>query len=125
MSNGSVKETGKPKVERVGRPDLKLQTRVFDLCDGRYSNLCELARAMGISLSQIYRVRQGKRRINEKFVTGAIRAFPNRRLDELFYLGFASLPGDTEGPAISGRYKHMIEENNKSATLKARSGARE
>lgn len=94
MSNVSVRDTTKHKAERIGSPDLKLQTRVFDLCDGRYSNLSEMARAMGISLSQIYRVRQGKRRINEKFVIGAIKAFPNRRLDELFYLGFSSLPGD-------------------------------
>ena len=101
---------------------MKLQTRVFDLCDGRYSNLSELARAMGISISQIYRVRQGKRRINEKFVIGAIRAFSNRRLDELFYLQFASLPRDTEEPAMSGRYKHIVDEYNKPARDKARSG---
>jgi len=51
---------------------------------------------MGISVSQIYRVRRGKRHINEKFIIGAINAFPNHRLDELFYLGSVSLSGNTE-----------------------------
>ena len=43
-------------------------TRVFELCDGRYKNLSELAWAMGLSVSQIYRVREGKRNINQKFI---------------------------------------------------------
>jgi len=59
---------------------------VFELYNGKYSNLSELARAMGIATSQIYRVRQGKRRINEKFVIGATRAFPGYKLDDLFYI---------------------------------------
>ena len=54
----------------------RLETRVYELCNGRYRNLSELARAMGIATSQIYRVRQGKRRINEKFIIGAIKAVP-------------------------------------------------
>jgi len=41
---------------------------------------------MGISVSQIYRVRGGKRYINQKFIVGAIKAFPNHKLDDLFYL---------------------------------------
>jgi len=41
---------------------------------------------MEISVSQIYRVREGKRHINERFIIGAIKAFPNRKLEELFYL---------------------------------------
>lgn len=61
-------------------------TRIFELHQESYKNLSELARAMGISVSQIYRVREGKRHINQKFIVGAIRAFPNYRLDELFYL---------------------------------------
>lgn len=84
MSNVSVKDTEKQKAEKVSRLDLKLQTRVFDLCDGRYSNLSELAQAMGISISQIYRVRKGKRHINEKFIIGAIIAFPEYGLSDLF-----------------------------------------
>jgi len=41
---------------------------------------------MEISVSQIYRVREGKRYINQRFIVGAIKAFPNHKLDDLFYL---------------------------------------
>lgn len=63
-----------------------IRTTIFDLCDGKYQNLSDLARAMGISVSQIYRVREGKRNINQKFIVGAIRAFPESRFSDLFYL---------------------------------------
>ena len=63
-----------------------VKTRVFTMYNGEYRNLSELAEAMGISVSQIYRVREGKRQINQKFIVGAIKAFPNHRLDDLFYL---------------------------------------
>ena len=62
-----------------------IKTRVFELCNGRYRNLSELARAMGISVSQIYRVREGKRNINQRFIIGAIKVFPEYKIDELFY----------------------------------------
>jgi len=62
-----------------------IKTRVFEMADGKYQNLSDLARAMGISVSQVYRVREGKRGINEKFIVGAKMAFPDHRLDELFY----------------------------------------
>jgi len=62
-----------------------VKTRIFDLSCQSYSNLSELARAMGISVSQVYRVREGKRSINQKFIVGAVRAFPKHRLDDLFY----------------------------------------
>jgi hypothetical protein len=62
-----------------------LKTRVFDLCPGRYKNLSEMAQAMGISVSQVYRVQDGKRQINCKFITGAIKAFPGCSFDDLFY----------------------------------------
>jgi len=63
-----------------------LQTRIFELCNGKYNNLTELAKVMGISVSQIYRVRQGKRSINQKFLLGALKAFPKYKFDDLFYL---------------------------------------
>ncbi len=63
-----------------------LKTRVFELSGQRYSDLSELAHAMGISVSQVYRVRSNKRGINEKFIIGAKRAFPEYGLDDLFYL---------------------------------------
>ena len=63
-----------------------VKTRLFELCNDNYKNLSGLAQAMGISVSQVYRVREGKRHINQKFIVGAIKAFPNYKLDELFYL---------------------------------------
>lgn len=65
---------------------MKLKTRAFEFRNGKYTNLSELAQAMGISVSEICRVRQGKRPMNEKFVTGAIKAFPGYKLDDLFYV---------------------------------------
>ncbi len=62
-----------------------IKTRIFELCNGRYSNLSELARVMEISVSQVYRVREGKRHINQKFLIGAVKAFPEHKLDDLFY----------------------------------------
>ena len=63
-----------------------VKTRIFELQGGDYKNLSDLARAMGISVSQIYRIRQGKRNINQQFIIGAIKVFPHYKLDELFYL---------------------------------------
>ena len=63
-----------------------VKTKVFELSQGRYENLSELAQAMGISVSQIYRVREGKYNISQKFIIGAMRAFPGYKLDDLFYL---------------------------------------
>jgi len=40
---------------------------------------------MEISQSEISRVRAGKQQINQQFVIGAIKAFPEHSLDELFY----------------------------------------
>jgi hypothetical protein len=67
-----------------------IKTRVFELINSsyplsKYRNLSDLAAAMGLSISQVYRVREGKRGINEKFIIGAKKAFPDCRLDELFY----------------------------------------
>ena len=63
-----------------------VKTRLFDLGCRRFRNLSEMAEAMGISVSQIYRVRDGKRGINQRFIVGAIKAFPEHRLDDMFYL---------------------------------------
>jgi len=65
---------------------MRLETRVFHVRDGRYENMIEMANAMGISVSQVYRVRQGKRPIGEKFIIGTMKAFPGYRLDDLFYI---------------------------------------
>lgn len=78
--------------------DLMVRTKVFELGYQGYRNLSELAKAMGISVSQIYRVKEGKRHINQKFIVGAVKAFPGYRLDDLFYLTL-----DEPGGGASGR----------------------
>ncbi|MBA7564884.1 hypothetical protein ES708_06553 [subsurface metagenome] len=65
---------------------MKLNTRVFELCNGKYRNLVELARTMEISQDLIYKVRKGERGIHERFIIGAIKAFPGYKLDDLFYV---------------------------------------
>ena len=62
-----------------------IKTRIFELNQNHRQNLTELAQAMGLSVSQVYRVREGKCPINQKFIIGAIKAFPEYKLDELFY----------------------------------------
>ena len=64
---------------------MQLQTRIFDLCDKNYNDLSELAQAMEISESQIDRIKEHRYQINQRFITGAIKAFPTYKIDELFY----------------------------------------
>ena len=90
--------------------DMIIKTRVFDLCNGKFRNLSELAQAMGLSVSQVYRVREGKRNINHKFVVGAKMAFPYYRLDELFYLDSESLDGNNIEPIVTSRYNHIVQQ---------------
>ena len=68
----------------------EIRTWVFEMASPRYASVTELARAMDISVSQLYRVREGKRRINQKFIVGALRAFPDLRMDQLFYVRHAA-----------------------------------
>ncbi|MBA7662391.1 hypothetical protein ES703_70420 [subsurface metagenome] len=65
---------------------MKLKTRVFELCNGKYQKVSELVQAMGISYNLYYRVRKGERGIHERFIVGATRAFPGYKLDDLFYV---------------------------------------
>lgn len=87
---------------------MRLRTRVFDVSNGKYRNLSELAQAMGVSVSQVYRVRQGKRRINERFIIGVIRAFPAHNFDELFYLEPTSPPGNNRA-TTDMRHKYIVQ----------------
>ncbi len=64
---------------------MMIQTRIFELRQGKYRNLVELAKVMGISVSQLYQVRKGYRTINHRFIVGAAKAFPKSSLSELFY----------------------------------------
>ena len=91
-----------------------IKTRVFALCNGNYRNLSELAQAMGLSVSQVYRVREGKRSINQKFIIGAKKAFPNYKLDDLFYLDSEPLTGNMEETVVTNRYHHIVHQYNNS-----------
>jgi len=64
---------------------MKLKTKVFELNNHKYRNLSEIVQAMGILVSQIYQVKERKHAVNQKFVVGAIKAFPGCKLDDLFY----------------------------------------
>ena len=85
-----------------------IRTRIFELANGRYQSLTDLAKAMDISVSQIYRVREGKRGINEKFIIGAKKAFPEYRLDELFYFNSGQPYGDDIATSAITRYSYMV-----------------
>ncbi len=74
--NGQRQETA----HEVGK---RLETRVFDLYRERYGNLTELARTMGISVSQIYRVKQRKRHIMRNLSRDS-KSLPGYKLDDLF-----------------------------------------
>lgn len=63
-----------------------LKTRVFELRNRKYSRIPDLARAMGMSASQVYRVRQGKRGVNQAFIIGALTVFPEYKFEYLFYV---------------------------------------
>ncbi|MFC2066048.1 hypothetical protein ACFLUO_03165 [Chloroflexota bacterium] len=84
-----------------------IRTRVFILCNGEYQNLSELARAMGLSVSQVYRVREGKRGINQKFIVGAKKAFPDYKLDDLFYLDAESRT-QRAGTFVTGHCQNVV-----------------
>lgn len=84
-----------------------IRTRIFELCDGRYCNLSEMAHAMGLSASQVYRVREGKRGINQKFIVGAKKAFPDCRLEDLFYLADEWDNGLAIGTDVTNSYRSV------------------
>ena len=85
-----------------------IKTRVFEFSNGKFSNLSDLARAMGLSVSQVYRVREGKRGINEKFIIGAKMAFPEHRLDELFYFNVGSPSEQVRETVAAGSFLQEI-----------------
>jgi len=87
-----------------------IKTRVFEYANNSYKNLAELAQAMEISLSQLYRVWEGQRHIGQKFIVGAIKAFPSRQFNELFYLA-------PESSCMSpGKVGHSSPRNNEHFT---------
>ena len=88
-----------------------IRTKIFGIRDGNYKNLSEMAQAMGVSISQIYRVRQGKRSINQKFIIGAIKAFPKHKFEDLFYLA-------PEPPTVTNYHCHKVQQNIMSDSLR-------
>ncbi len=86
-----------------------IKTRIFEMANGKFQNLSDLARAMGLSVSQVYRVREGKRGINEKFIIGAKKAFPDCRLDELFFFNSGQSTGTTMETSVTSRYNHIVQ----------------
>jgi len=72
-----------------GERGLVLKTRVFQLWDEKYqgdNSMPRLAQATGISLAHLYRVRRGDRKITATFIVGVTKAFPEYKLDDLFYV---------------------------------------
>ena len=60
----------------------RLKTRLFEL----EPDLKKLSRLLGISISELYRIREGKRGIGEQVIISALTAFPRRKFEELFYI---------------------------------------
>lgn len=65
---------------------MELKTRIFELGAEKHLSVPQLAQAMGLSASHLYRVLKRKRRINETFIIGAMKAFPGYKLEDLFYV---------------------------------------
>lgn len=65
---------------------MRISTRVFDLQRELGWSDRKLAAEMGISDAQVSRVRSGQRDINHDFMTGALRAFPDKSFEDLFYV---------------------------------------
>ena len=112
MTNGIILAIICP-ISIIGNVAMLIKTRIFDLCDGNYQNLSELARAMGLSVSQVYRVREGKRSINHKFIIGAKEAFPKYRLEELFYFESDGSSGGMLETVVTSKYLHIVNQFTK------------
>ncbi len=92
-------------MRKVG--DMKIYAKIFDLANGKYANMSELARAMEISPSYVYRVQHRTRSISKKFIIGAMKAFPGNKFDDLFYFDTRLEPVNqiTRIPETPGRQK--------------------
>jgi len=71
-------------VYRTSRRMGRLRTRLFDLEGGH--DMKRLALLFGLSLSQVYRIKQGSRKIGEPFIVGALTCFPQYKFEDLFYI---------------------------------------
>lgn len=62
---------------------IRPKAKLFELVDWKMKIL---ANAIGVSLCQVYRVKDGKRWVNGEFIAGALTAFPQNKFDDLFYV---------------------------------------
>lgn len=62
---------------------IRPKAKLFELADW---NMEILANAIGVSLCQVYRVKNGVRRIHGEFIAGALTAFPEYKFEDLFYI---------------------------------------
>ena len=65
----------------------RLKTRLFEL-EGERHCMAELATLLNLSMSQVWRVKYGKRGIHERVIIGALTAFPKYSFEELFYISY-------------------------------------
>ena len=65
--------------------NMLLKTRVLDLCYSKSKDTYELAQAMKISVNQLHSVHQDGCNITKEFIIGALRAFPEYNIGDLFY----------------------------------------
>lgn len=64
---------------------MAIRTRIFRIAEERQWTIKQLALAMGLTTGALYQVQRGNRGIGAKFIQAAERAFPEYRLDDLFY----------------------------------------
>ncbi len=65
---------------------MEVETIIFTIYHKDYESLAELSLAMEVPLSHINQVMEGSDKIGHAFITGAHKAFPDRKLGDLFYL---------------------------------------
>lgn len=75
---------------------MSLRTGIFEMASGYgYGSLRSLARAMGVDVSTLSRVKRKEVGIGNDFVLGALRAFPDKRFDDLFEIVADEQPAET------------------------------
>jgi hypothetical protein len=66
---------------------MRLRTRVFEVAAAHgFTSDRQLARAMDVDPATISRVKSGEMGVGPEFITGARRAFPDKSLDDLFFV---------------------------------------
>jgi transcriptional regulator with XRE-family HTH domain len=64
---------------------MAIRTRIFRIAEDRRWTIKRLSLAMGLTTGALYQVQRGDRGIGAKFIRAASQAFPEYRLDDLFY----------------------------------------